>query len=98
MDIPPGAWDLAPLIPVVAILVFGSLLVLRSPLGQALAERLRGTARPGVDDVHFLSDTRLEVESLQRRVTELEERLDFAERLLARGRTQNEEPPIPTPV
>jgi hypothetical protein len=38
MVIPPGAWDLAPLIPVVGILVFGLVHALRSPGFSALAE------------------------------------------------------------
>lgn len=98
MVIPPGAWDLAPLIPVVAILVFGFLRVLHSPLGQALAERARGTTATSADDANLLFDTRQEVEGLNRRMVELEERLDFTERLLARGQMEPQETRIPTPV
>jgi hypothetical protein len=95
MAIPPGAWDLAPLIPVVGILVFGFLRALQSPLGRALADRARGS---DLADPDLLADTRQEVENLQRRTLELEERLDFAERLLARGRAEVEAPESPTPV
>jgi hypothetical protein len=55
--------------------------ILTGPIGRAIAERLRG--RPPSGD-----DTRLaaEVETLRVRLGEVEERLDFAERLLASGR------------
>ena len=45
--------------------------ILTGPLGRAIADRIRG--RRARDS---------EVERLQTRVTEMEERLDFAERLL----------------
>ena len=48
MQIPSGALDLAPLVPVVAILVWGFLRTMRGPIGQALADRLRGS---GGDDM-----------------------------------------------
>ena len=50
----------------------------KGPLGQAIADRLRGTAPPdgGVLD---------ELETVKTRLAEVEERLDFAERMLAQG-------------
>lgn len=50
----------------------------KGPLGQAIADRLRGTAPPdpGVLD---------ELEAVKTRLAEVEERLDFAERMLAQG-------------
>jgi Tfp pilus assembly protein PilO len=64
------------------------------PLARALARRLEGRGatdaalRSELEQVHH----RLaEVDALQQRVVELEERLDFAERLLARG-------PAPAPL
>lgn len=62
--------------------VFGLLGVLQSPLGRALADRLHGSS-PAEPDT--MSDTRQDAEGLQRRVLELEEPLDFAERLLGSG-------------
>lgn len=58
MNIPDSAWDLAPLVLVAAILVFGFLRTLRSPLGQALVLRVRGTTRASAHDVNLLSDAR----------------------------------------
>ena len=54
--------------------------VLRGPIGDALARRLSGQ-RHEPDPV--LADQR--VSELEGRLAEVEERLDFAERLLARG-------------
>ena len=50
----------------------------KGPLGQAIADRFRGTAPPdpGVLD---------ELEAVKTRLAEVEERLDFAERMLAQG-------------
>ena len=48
----------------------------RGPLGNALADRLRGSAPP---DPGVLE----ELEAMKGRLAEVEERLDFAERMLA---------------
>jgi Tfp pilus assembly protein PilO len=58
------------------------------PIVRALARRLEG--RGGVDaalrnELEQVQHRIAEVDALQIRVAELEERLDFAERLLARG-------------
>jgi hypothetical protein len=61
-------------------LTLGVVKILRGPVGAALAERIRGQspdAGPG-----FAA----EVEHLRGRLAEVEERLDFAERLLAQAR------------
>jgi tetrahydromethanopterin S-methyltransferase subunit G len=50
----------------------------RGPFGQAIADRIRGTARPD----HAVAD---ELEAVKARLAEVEERLDFAERMLAKG-------------
>ena len=55
-----------------------------SPVGKALADRIRGTHHlPGPDP-----DVLAELESLRADMTEVQERLDFAERLLA-GQTRD---------
>jgi hypothetical protein len=58
----------------------------RSPLGHAMADRLRGSGHGGADGT--AADPRVplleeRLASLQTEVSELAERLDFAERLLA---------------
>ncbi|HVH69424.1 MAG TPA: hypothetical protein VM716_16255 [Gemmatimonadales bacterium] len=91
--------DWAPAVAIIAIvLVTGATIVLRGPMGKALAEWIRGwsktdeqwlalkAAKQGValggDSERLLA----EIEELRRRLTEAEERLDFAERLLAKER------------
>jgi len=68
--------DLIAVIAIVSAVLFVKLL--KGPLGQAIADRLRGTAPPdpGVLD---------ELEAVKTRLAEVEERLDFAERMLAQG-------------
>ena len=62
--------------------------LLFGPIGSALARRLSG--RPEADDAHAEIEEMgarmtAEVDDLRNRLAEVEERLDFAERLLARG-------------
>jgi hypothetical protein len=54
------------------------------PIGAALARRLAGRAEPGEAHAEIERMT-AEVDDLRGRLAEVEERLDFAERLLARG-------------
>jgi uncharacterized protein involved in exopolysaccharide biosynthesis len=61
-------------------LVFGLVKIL-GPVAQALADRLLGR-RQEVSDTAVTA----ELQAVQDRLAELEERLDFAERLLAKGR------------
>ena len=63
-----------------------------SPIGRAVADRIRGksSAADGGELRAELADHKdaisQEVEAVRREVAELAERLDFAERLLAKGR------------
>jgi hypothetical protein len=52
--------------------------VLKGPFGEAIADRIRGAAQPeqGLTE---------EVDALRARLAEVEERLDFTERLLAQA-------------
>lgn len=63
-------------------------LILRGPLGRALARRIEGRAGEPNElaaRVNELEQRLAEVEHDRARVAELEERLDFAERLLSQG-------------
>jgi hypothetical protein len=64
-----------------------AIFVLRGPFGKALADRLAG--RSGADD-HEVRELRGDVEALRHEVTDLQERLDFAERMLAREAMKDE--------
>ncbi len=67
---------------VAIIFIFGGLTVFglsMSPVGRALAERIRGRAAVQLDP-----EVLAELDELRADVAELHERLDFAERMLAR--------------
>lgn len=70
------------------ILIFGGgtlFLLSVSPVGKALADRLRGNAAP-MQDPELLA----EVDALRQEVAELHERVDFAERVLLKSHDRNE--------
>ncbi len=63
-------------------LIFGggtAFLLSISPIGKAIAERIRSHGAQPMHDPELLA----EVDSLRRDVLELQERVDFAERLLS---------------
>ena len=69
--------------------------VLFGPIGSAVARRIGGRpeptdARAEIEEMHArVTD---EVDDLRNRLAEVEERLDFAERLLAHGRQADQLP------
>ncbi|HEU5261049.1 MAG TPA: hypothetical protein VFU41_06430 [Gemmatimonadales bacterium] len=77
------------------IFIFGGgtlFLLAISPVGKALAERIRRHGGAGVPEdtraelEEFRSELLGEVQQLRTEVSELSERMDFAERLLAKNR------------
>jgi len=83
-----------PLIGVIAVVVFGALglrWLFRTPVGEAIAERIREGRRHGRRTIG--GEDRAQATALQERVAQLEgqlselaERVDFTERLLAKQR------------
>ena len=69
-------------IPVTIIGAIGVTIVLRGPLGQAIAERIRGGGGSELPPEQVLN----ELDDLRTRLVELEERADFSERMLAQRR------------
>jgi hypothetical protein len=70
------------------VMVFGTGMlgiIAFSPIGRAIAERLRGQSAPAVPSEE-LEDIRAHLQSLSEQVSELAERQDFSERLLAQTR------------
>ena len=69
--------------------------LLFGPIGSALARRLAGRPEPA-DVSHEIDEVRAQVreeaDDLRSRLAEVEERLDFAERLLAHGRQADQLP------
>jgi Tfp pilus assembly protein PilO len=80
-----------PAVVMIVLLALVATTVILWPVMRALARRLegKGGADPALrSDVTELQHRLAEVDTLQVRVAELEERLDFAERLLTRGQEQ----------
>jgi Tfp pilus assembly protein PilO len=74
---------------VIAIVMFclATARILQGPVGEALGDRLRHGRRSRTDAA-LMAD----VDELKARLAEIEERLDFAERLLAAGREVDQLP------
>jgi hypothetical protein len=69
-------------------LIFGGgtlFLLSISPVGKALADRLRGNVEPAQDP-----ELLAEVDALRQEVADLHERVDFAERILLKSQGHNE--------
>lgn len=72
-------------IPIWFAAIIGISYALRGPLGAAMAKRIAGDAGDG--GALPSEETLAELDDLRRRVYELEERVDFSERLLAQRPT-----------
>lgn len=74
---------------IVAILMFGGggamFLLAISPVGRAIADRIRRAAPADIE-----AEVYAELDGLRAEVSDLQERVDFAERLLADQREQNQ--------
>lgn len=66
----------------IMFLSLAAIFVLRGPLGRAIGERIGGRREP--TDDRAVQDLKGEVDELRHQLYEVQERLDFAERLLAR--------------
>ena len=64
----------------VVVIAVGLVKIFRGPIGDAVADRMRGSVTS--PDATLLA----EIDALKARLAEVEERLDFSERLLANGR------------
>ena len=71
----------------IVALALGMAKILTGPIGSALAARIRGVSRTAEDTAHAA-----ELDEVRGRLAEVEERLDFAERLLARAREADQLP------
>ena len=86
---PPWFVSLPPQVTLLVVAIFfGAVTVMLTPLFRALARRIdgRATDRSLRSELDQLQARLGEVDALQHRVLDLEERLDFAERLLAQKR------------
>ena len=73
-------------------LTAGTAIVLRGPMGKALAEWIRGWSHTEAKWIEAkaapgeVAELRADVEELRHQLADVHERLDFAERLLAKAR------------
>jgi hypothetical protein len=66
-----------------------TMIILRGPLGKALAERISGKGSAAeAGTVEEIRRLQRELDEMKHRLDEAEERLDFTERLLAQQRQQ----------
>ena len=72
-------------IPIWAFAAAGAIVLFRGPMGQALATRISGTAP---HEMEVPPEMYAELDELRTRVGELEERVDFSERLLTKGQEE----------
>jgi phage terminase large subunit-like protein len=81
------------LVAMTLFLTIGGAVVLRGPIGKALAERLAGrrlaVPEPDHEQAEQLDRALADLEDMKHRVAELEERQDFTERVLAAHREPN---------
>jgi hypothetical protein len=72
-----------------ALLVFCVVKVAQSQIGQAISRRISGRSGAGDQELREeVMELRELVSHLEQRLTEGEERIDFTERLLARGKDE----------
>ena len=72
-------------VPVTMFIMIGLTIIFRGPLGQAIADRIRGGAMDADPRLREEVDhLRLEMDELRGQLSEAQERIDFAERMLAR--------------
>jgi hypothetical protein len=84
--------EIAPfLVPITLFLTIGAVAIFRGPLGKALGERIAGRGQ-APDASAETEQLRAEVEELRWRLTEVEERMDFTERVLARHKEPGQLP------
>lgn len=71
-------------IPIWGIALGGAAVIFRGPVGKAIARQIGGD-EPGTMPAELPGEILGELDELRTRVLELEERVDFSERLLAQG-------------
>lgn len=84
--------DLGPVsIPIWGAGIIGAIFIANSPIGKAIARKIAGGELEAPAVVEVPEEVYAELDELRARMLEMEERQDFAERLLA-ARPENERP------
>ncbi len=74
------------LIPIVLFVSVAATVILRGPIGKAMGERIAGRGGDEAAGRGQIAALQAAMEDVHHRVAELEERVDFTERVLARAR------------
>ena len=77
------------LLAAVSAVVWAAIVIFRGPLGKAIGERIAGHHQVEGDVAAETEALQADVEELRHRLGEVEERLDFTERLLSRQKDSN---------
>lgn len=80
--------ELAVLIPLMFVFFTGLVVLSRTAIGKALARRIGGDVGHPAALESQVRELRAEVDALRGELIETQERLDFAERLVASGRRE----------
>ena len=80
--------ELAVMIPVLFVFFAGLVVLSKTAIGKALARRIGGEAGTAGALEAEVRELRVEVDALRTELMEPQERLDFAERLVASGRRE----------
>jgi hypothetical protein len=83
------------LVPISLFVSLAAVAIFRGPLGKALGERISGRQLEA-DSSGETEALHADMDELQFRLSEVEERLDFTERLLTRQAGQDGQGPMPT--
>jgi hypothetical protein len=76
-------------IPIWAIAAWGGAMIFRGPIGHAIGRNIGGQVQQGPAEVP--AELYAELDELRARVGELEERVDFSERLLTKGQDEQQQ-------
>jgi hypothetical protein len=82
-------------IPLLAIFFGGLMMISRTPMGHALARRIGGEVS-SADADERIAQLEHDMEAVRNQLEETQERVDFAERMLAQVREAQRLPPSPT--
>ncbi len=73
------------LVPITLFLVIGAVVIAKSPIGEAIAGRIRGRVDGNGELRLEIEQLRQDLDAVRQELAETQERLDFTERLLAKG-------------
>lgn len=86
------------LVPISFFVMAGLVFIARSEIGKAIAHSIRMTANRGAGGVEAdqlraeIAEVRAELDGVRQELAETHERMEFVERVLARGRTPEQLP------